>query len=144
MKLTSIFTLVAAALFVASCSSKPEPNFVNTPGKFQTNAVQSDLFEITYSGTAGMSTERAMSIAGQRASALCIAQGYQYFIVLEKSAGFEPRPPQPGAAPDSLAAVEHQVPVVKGQLRFFKKQPSIETQAVYDATQTQQTMNAFN
>ncbi len=143
MKLTYTLAAVAAAGLV-SCKSLPEPEFVNAPGKFNTSKVQDDLYEITYSGTAGMSAAQAESIAGQRASALCISEGYRYMIVLDHGTTWQDRPAQPGVSPDSIAAGPHKVPIVNGRVRFFEKRPKTETSAVYDATQTQRNLRAFN
>jgi hypothetical protein len=140
MKLANLFAIAAVAIGFASCKSLPDPEFVNSPGKFNTNKVQADLYEIAYTGTAGMSLSQAESIAGQRASALCIAEGFRYLIVLDHGSKWETRPAQPGAAPDSLAAGDHQVPLVNGRVRFFAKEPRTETSAVYDATQTQKSL----
>jgi hypothetical protein len=142
--ISSIFGVAAAAFVISGCASAPEADFSNIPGKFNMQKVQNDLWSISYTGVAGMSESRAESLAGQRASALCIAEGYRYFIVLEKSTEWQLRPGQPGVAPESIAAHDHHVPVIKGQVRFFKKQPDVATTAVYDAAQSQQNLKAFD
>jgi len=144
MKFVYPLALAAAIVAFASCKSLPDPEFVNSPGKFNTTKIQADLYEIDYSGTAGMNFSRAESIAGQHASALCISEGFRYMIVLDNSSTWQTRPPQPGAAPDSIAAREHKVPIVKGRVRFFAKEPKTETGVVYDATQTQKNLQSFN
>jgi hypothetical protein len=142
--LSSIALIALAAFFVTGCETPPAPDFSNIPGKFNMQKVQDDLWTVSYTGVAGMSESRAESLAGQRASALCIAEGYRYFIVLEKSTEWQQRPGQPGVAPESIAAHDHHVAVIKGQVRFFKKQPDVATTAVYDAVQSQQNLKAFD
>ncbi|MEM7145354.1 MAG: hypothetical protein AAF591_09475 [Verrucomicrobiota bacterium] len=146
MKSISLFSVVALGgiLLLGGCETPPEPDFSNLPGKFNLQKIQNDLWSVTYTGTAGMSESRAEAFAGQRVSALCLAEGYSYFIILEKNTIWQQRPGQPGAAPESIAAHEHHVPVVQGQVRFFKDEPDVATTAVFDAAQAQQNLKAFD
>ncbi|MEM8954057.1 MAG: hypothetical protein AAGD22_07910 [Verrucomicrobiota bacterium] len=146
MKSISLFSIVAlgAICLFSGCETLPEPDFSNLPGKFNLQKVQDDLWSVTYMGTAGMSESRAEAFAGQRVSALCLSEGYRYFIILEKDTTWQQRPAQVGAAPESIAAHEHHVPVVRGQVRFFKSDPNVATTAVYDAAQAQHNLKAFD
>ncbi|MFV1994941.1 MAG: hypothetical protein ACC661_05850 [Verrucomicrobiales bacterium] len=139
----SALLAAAAALFVTSCASTPQPELTNLPGDFRLSKIQADLWDVRYTGTAGMRPNQAASIAGQRVSTLCLNQDYHYFLVLERESTWETRPGDPTLPVENIAAHEHNVPILSGQVKFFKKDPKILDKAVYDAEQAQQNLRAF-
>ncbi len=131
---------MAMLLFLGACASQPEPNFTNMPGDFKVTKIQDDLFDIRYTGAAYTSIDQAKGIAAQRVATLCLNEGYNFFVVLEKKSNWVERPGDPSYSPDHSAAQPHKVPVVDGQIRLFKKKPSVETRAVYDAAQVEKNL----
>ncbi|MFK5922562.1 MAG: hypothetical protein QM496_10315 [Verrucomicrobiota bacterium] len=141
----SLFTAaLAVILFSIGCASAPQPDFSNMPGKFNLHKTQNDLYTVTYTGTTGMTHAQAENIVGQRISTVVLNEGYRYFIVLNKNRTWVTRPGDPNYPPGSVAATDHHVPKIHGDIRLFKKEPKIQTMAVFDAEQTQQNLKAFH
>ena len=142
-RLAQLIVLLTSAIILTSCKSTPEPNFTNLPGDFKFTKLQSDLFSVTYTGEAYVTEVQAKKFAGQRVASLCLNEDFNYFIVLDRSSGWVQRQGQLGYAPEHSAAQPHQVPQIKASVRFFKKKPNIETQAVYNAEEIEENLSVF-